>query len=318
MAAARTDVLVIGAGVAGLTTAVLLAEEGLAVRVRARQPPRQTTSAAAGAIWGPHLANHESVPRWSHMSLDVFRRLAGRDGTGVRMLGGLEVARPRIPAPEWMTRLDGFHDCRPADLPDGFATGWRYTAPVIDMPVYLGYLLRRLLQAGGKLEAGTITSLDEVRTQAPIAVNCTGFGARQLVPDPELTPIRGELIVVDNPGLDTFFAEETGESPDLMYILPHGDQLIIGSSAVRGRADLQPDPQTAAAILRRCTALAPAIRGVRIRAHRVGVRPVRSRVRLEQQRLDGCHVIHNYGHGGAGVTLSWGCAAEVLSIIGQL
>jgi D-amino-acid oxidase len=318
MAAARTDVLVIGAGVAGLTTAVLLAEEGLAVRVRAGQPPQHTTSAAAGAIWGPHLANHESVPRWSHQSLDVFKGLTGREDSGVRMVDGLEVARGQIPAPEWMARLDGFRDCPPADLPDGFATGWRYTAPVVDMPVYLGYLFLRLVEAGGKLEAGTITSLDEVRTQAPIAVNCTGSGARQLVPDPEVTPTRGQLVVVDNPGLDTFFAEETGASPDMTYILPHGDQLILGSSAERGRSDLEPDPRTAAAILRRCAELAPVIEGVRIRAHRVGVRPVRSRVRLEHQRLDGCHVIHNYGHGGAGVTLSWGCAGEVLSIIGQL
>jgi D-amino-acid oxidase len=45
---------------------------------------------------------------------------------------------------------------------------------------------------------------------------------------------------------------------------------------------------------------------------------VRSRVRLEHERLGGGHLIHNYGHGGAGVTLSWGCAAEVLSLIGQL
>jgi D-amino-acid oxidase len=262
--------------------------------------------------------NHESVPRWSRESLDVFHGLAGHDDTGVRMLGGLEVTRAPVPAPDWMAQLDGFHDCRSGELPDGFANGWRYTSPVIDMPVYLGYLVRRLVDAGGKLETGLVTSLDEVCTQAPIAVNCTGFGARQLVPDTEVTPIRGQLMVVDNPGIDTFFAEDAGVSPDLTYILPQGDQLILGSSAERGRCDLRPDPRTAAAILRRCAELEPAIEGVRIRAHRVGVRPVRSRVRLEHERLGSCHLIHNYGHGGAGVTLSWGCAAEVLSLIGQL
>jgi D-amino-acid oxidase len=318
MAVARTDVLVIGAGVAGLTTAVLLAEQGLSVRVRARQPPQHTTSAASGAMWGPHLSNHESVPRWSQESLDVFRELAGHAATGVRMLDGLEVSRTPVPAPDWMAELDSFRDCPPADLPAGFATGWRYTAAVIDMPVYLGYLVERLVEAGGKLESGSVTSLEEVRTQAPIAVNCTGVGARQLVPDPEVTPVRGQLVVVDNPGLDTFLAEETGSSPDMTYILPHGDFLILGSSAERGRADPEPDQGTAAAIVRRCAGLEPALAGVRIRAHRVGVRPVRSRVRVELQRMDGCQLIHNYGHGGAGVTLSWGCAAEVLSTIQRL
>jgi D-amino-acid oxidase len=318
MAAPRTDVLVIGAGVTGLTTAVLLAEEGLTVRVRASRPPQHTTSAAAGAIWGPHLVVHESVPRWSRESLDVFHDLADRRDTGVRMLGGLEVARERIPAPDWMTLLNDFRDCPSGELPRGFAVGWRYTAPVMDMPVYLGFLVGRLVDAGGKLEAGTITSLDEVRTQAPIAVNCTGSGARRLVPDPAVTPVRGQLIVVDNPGVDMFYAEDTGESPDLTYILPHGDQLLLGSSAERGRGDRRPDPQTGAAILRRCVELEPRIEGVRVRAHRVGVRPVRSRIRLEHERLGSGHLIHNYGHGGAGVTLSWGCAAEVLSLIGQL
>jgi D-amino-acid oxidase len=217
-----------------------------------------------------------------------------------------------------MAMLDGFRDCRPGELPEGFAAGWRYTAPVMDMPAYLDYLVARLVDAGAKLEGGTVTSLDEVCTQAPIAVNCTGFGARQLVPDSGLTPIRGHLVVVDNPGVETFFAEDTGSSPDLTYILPHGDQLILGSSAQRGRARMHPDPRTSAAILRRCAEIEPALEGVRVRAHRVGIRPVRSRVRLEHQRLGGCHLIHNYGHGGAGVTLSWGCAAEVRSLVRSL
>lgn len=318
MAATRTDVLVIGAGVIGLTTAVVLAESGLAVRIRSRQPPQHTTSAAAGAMWGPHLANHHSVPRWSRESLRVFGELAGHAATGVRLLDGLEVSRTPTSAPDWMAQLDSFRECRPADLPAGFATGWHYTAPVIDMPVYLGYLADRLLEAGGKLDAGTVTSLDEVSTHAPIAVNCAGAGACQLVPDPRVTPTRGQLVVVDNPGLDTFLAEETGASPDMAYIIPHGDRLLLGSSAEAGNADLNPDRQTADAIVRRCAELAPAVEGARIRAHRVGVRPVRSHVRVELQRLDGCHLIHNYGHGGAGVTLSWGCAADVLSIVEQL
>jgi len=38
-------------------------------------------------------------------------------------------------------------------------------------------------------------------------------------------------------------------------------------------------------------------------------------VRLERDRLgDGRTVIHDYGHGGSGFTLSWGCASEVLDI----
>ena len=47
----------------------------------------------------------------------------------------------------------------------------------------------------------------------------------------------------------------------------------------------------------------------------VGLRPSRSEVRLESEKVDGTLIIHNYGHGGAGVTLSWGCADEVTRML---
>ena len=47
------DAVVVGAGVVGLTTAISLAEAGLATRVVTAAPPSATTSVAAGAIWGP-------------------------------------------------------------------------------------------------------------------------------------------------------------------------------------------------------------------------------------------------------------------------
>ena len=46
----------------------------------------------------------------------------------------------------------------------------------------------------------------------------------------------------------------------------------------------------------------------------MGLRPSRTEVRLEEEIIGSTRVIHNYGHGGAGVTLSWGCADEVVSI----
>ena len=48
----------------------------------------------------------------------------------------------------------------------------------------------------------------------------------------------------------------------------------------------------------------------------VGLRPCRAVVRLELEEIGEQRVIHNYGHGGAGVTLSWGCAEEVVRLIG--
>ena len=60
----------------------------------------------------------------------------------------------------------------------------------------------------------------------------------------------------------------------------------------------------------------PRLKGVEVLSVRVGLRPLRPTVRLEREVLaDGSPVIHNYGHGGAGYTLSWGCAQDVLKLV---
>src|SRR5687768_2194746 len=143
MTSARPDVLLIGAGVSGLTTAVRLAEAGMRVRVRAQHRPERSTSAAAGAIWDPIYANHPLVLSWSTRSYEVFRELVDAGRPEVRMVPGVEASRRRIPAPDWARALPGFRECDAGELPGGFASGWRYTAPLIDMPPYLAYLERR-------------------------------------------------------------------------------------------------------------------------------------------------------------------------------
>ena len=57
-------------------------------------------------------------------------------------------------------------------------------------------------------------------------------------------------------------------------------------------------------------------REARVITERVGLRPCRPEVRLEAETLPGGRVLwHNYGHGGAGVTLSWGCARELTAAL---
>jgi D-amino-acid oxidase len=78
---------------------------------------------------------------------------------------------------------------------------------------------------------------------------------------------------------------------------------------------MTPDPVTAEAIVRRCAAVRPEIAGARVIEHRVGLRPTRPAVRLERERAaDGRLLVHNYGHGGAGVTVAWGCAREAAEL----
>jgi D-amino-acid oxidase len=312
---------VIGAGVTGLTTAICLAETGLTVAIHADRLPQETTSSVAGAIWGPHLVERsDRVNRWSSETLCVLTGLADDPATGIRLVSGIEAARGRTGLPDWATVLGGVEACAAPDLPAGFAAGWRYTAPVVPMPVYLDYLLSRLGRAGGQIRVAAAASLTDVAnsTAARVIVNCSGIGAHYLVPDPAVTPVRGQVVVAVNPGITEFFIGLGDGTADLIYLFPHGDQVILGGTEEQGNWSLDPDPTVAQRILRDCRMIEPRLGEARVIRHRVGLRPVRPRVRLEAVPLATDRLlVHNYGHGGAGITLSWGCARDVTKLISE-
>jgi D-amino-acid oxidase len=297
------EVLVIGAGVSGLTTAVCVAEAGLPVKIISSGTGSATTSYAAGATWSPYLVEWTDRSRaWSFETLDEMRSLAADPAAGITLMAGVEAAPAPVEPPDWHDHLDGFRMV--TDLPPGFVTGWRFTAPVVEMPTYLGYLQSRAERAGATVEEATATRLD----LAPTVVNCTGIGARDLVPDNRMAAVRGQVVIVDNPGLTEWFV---GESEPPVYYFPHGDTVLLGGTAhTLAEAHLS-DEQ----IRDRCAEVEPRLADARIVGSRVGLRPTRPTVRLEAERIGDSRVIHNYGHGGAGVTLSWGCAREVARLL---
>lgn len=309
----------IGAGVIGLTTAVTLAEHGYRVQVRTAELPEHTTSWTAGALWGPWFVQPaERAWRWAAESLRVLTEQAGQLGTGVRLVSGMEASLTEHEPPQWLSLLPEARPCHAGELPDGYRYGVRYTAPLVTMPVHLPYLVNRLREAGGALELGTVASLDEALGRAPIVVNCTGVGARALVDDLCVTPVRGQHVIVSNPGITEFVEVDTGNSTDLVAIYPHGDHVVLGGTAEPNVWDRAPDLAEADAIVARCAAVVPSLRGAAVLAHRVGLRPSRPEVRLEVEAgSDGARIVHNYGHGGAGVSLAWGCAREVLALLGR-
>jgi D-amino-acid oxidase len=308
------DAVVIGSGVIGLTTAVRLAETGLNVTIWTADLPQETTSAAAGAMWGPYLVEpKDKMLEWSRQSLNEFTELADDPNTGVRMTTGVEASRHPMEPPAWAGLVPDMSRCR--DLPEGFIDGFRFTVPLIDMPIYLAYLQQRFLTAGGSFEARTVHALGEAAI-GRVIINCTGLGARTLASDRDLHPIRGQLVVVENPGIEEFFSEDTGPASDLCFIYPHGATVVLGGTAETGAWDLRPDPETAERILNRCAAVAPRLTKARVITHRVGLRPTRTTVRVaEDTPRAAARVIHNYGHGGAGVTLSWGCANAIAAMV---
>ncbi|MBT2415217.1 FAD-binding oxidoreductase [Streptomyces sp. ISL-12] len=310
------EVVVVGGGVIGLTTAVVLAERGSRVRVWTREPLERTTSAVAGALWWPYrIAPAAAARAWALRSLDVYEELAARpERTGVRMAEGVLGETERHEVDGWAAdRLPGL---RAATAAEYRGSGLWARLPLIDMSVHLPWLRERLLAAGGSVETRAVTGLREAG--APVVVNCAGLGARTLVPDPSVRPVRGQLVVVENPGIRTWAVSTDPESGEMAYFFPHAGRLVLGGTAEEDAWSAEPDPAVAAAIVRRCAALRPEIAGARVLEHRVGLRPARDAVRLEREVLpDGRLLVHNYGHGGAGVTVAWGCAREAAGLAGR-
>jgi D-amino-acid oxidase len=300
------DVVVAGAGVIGLTAAIRLREAGVGADVVTRDPPLRTTSAVAAALWYPYRAfPRERVAAWSARGFEVLSALAGEPGSGVRMRWGTERVDRGAADPWWRAAVPTF-----ARTPDG----WRFAAPVADMSVHLPWLVARLEALGGSVAIAGLASLDDALARAPVVVNCTGLGAREVAGDAELVAVRGQIVRVEQAGLHEWLLDQS-DPERLLYVVPRERDVVLGGTAQEGDEDGRPDPETAAAIRARCEAAVPLLRGARVLGTAVGLRPARPAVRLEAEERAGGTVVHCYGHGGAGVTLAWGCAEEVVALV---
>ena len=312
----RADAVVVGCGVIGLTAAISLRESGLDATIVTAELPPATTSSVAAAIWYPYKAYPEDrVLSWGSRTYEVFEELSDLPKSGVLMREGVEIWREPAPDPWWAEAVPHVRRCREDELPPGYRGGHAFVAPVVEMPVYLSYLMDRFAASGGSVRKLYLSSLDEVAGEARVVVNCVGLGARDLVGDVSMEPIRGQIVRVRNPGLDSFVLDE--ENVDgVTYIVPRSRDCILGGTADEGEWDLEPDPETAEGILRRCTQLEPRLTDAEVLEHKVGLRPGRQEIRLEREDVpDGAPRVHNYGHGGSGITLSWGCAEETLRLV---
>ena len=295
---------------AGLTTAISLAEAGLSTADRGGSSRRRpTTSAAAGAIWGPvRCGPPDRCYEWARTGLAVLSALADDPSTGVHPLSGRELSTYPAQPPAWTGLLPDLRLLGPRSCPRGSSRAG--TTPPRRRTCRCTWTTSRAATRAwaGRSPRQTVTALAAV--DAPVVVNCTGIGARTLVPDPELVPVRGQIVVLENPGITEFYIDHGGRQPRLRVRVParrHG----------RARRHRQRG-------LRRPDAVARGGRAdparVRRRVPGAGRRPgaspsgwacgrCRPAVRLEPEPLDGGRVLwHNYGHGGAGMTLSWGCA----------
>jgi D-amino-acid oxidase len=282
------------------------------VRVHTADDVGSTTSAVAAALWFPYrAAPADAVLRWAAASLAVFGELAADEATGVLLREGTVVHRSPEPDLWWTPGIAGLRPATAGELPPGAPAGTRCALPVIDMGRYLPWLVDACRAAGVELVPGRVTRLADV--PGDVVVLAAGLRSSELVDDGSGVPVQGQVARLANPGLRDWVLDE--ENPaGLTYVVPRGEDVVCGGTAVEGATATTPDPAVEAAILDRARALVPALRDAPVLSRAVGLRPGRPTVRLDRTDVDGRPLISCYGHGGAGVTLSWGCAADVVDL----
>jgi D-amino-acid oxidase len=355
------SVLVIGAGVSGLTSALCLIREGFKVTVLADRLAPRVTSVVAGALWEwpPAVCGYHqdqvSLNRsktWSATSYRIFEELAADAATGVFLRPATFYFRHAIDddtrESQKMAELAGTvrrfrHDAaliaaNGVNPALGLRDAYTHLAPMIDTDVYMRWLLAEVRRGGASVIERKLDGLLREREErllrdygAGAIVNCTGLGAGELTED-RVYPLRGALIRVRNDGkrmprvtqAHCVADHGSGDGRGFIFIVPRGDEmLLLGGLAEPEVADLDiglHNYEPIRAMYNRCREFMPALENAEIDAAepvRVGLRPVRPRnVRLETEA--GTHIVHNYGHGGSGVTLSWGCALEVVDRVENL
>lgn len=309
-------VIIIGCGVAGISCGIRLLEAGCDVSIIAKEIPPHTTSDAAGAIWYPFKVYPEDKAlEWGKNSLKTYYQLMGNPETGVYPVTFTEYFEQPAPDPWWKPAVRNFRRADTETLPPRYRDGYVFEVPFIDMPIYMPWLKNHFKSLGGTIRQKEIDNLYHLDGKADWVINCSGLGARQLCDDNEVYPVRGQSVKIDAKNDGGHYLDQTG-SLALCYVLPRRGDILLGGTAEEHDYNSGEDPDTRSTILDKARKLDPTLWINQVTGYTVGLRPARYEVRLEKETLSArTTIIHNYGHGGAGFTLSWGCADEVASLI---
>ncbi|XP_039992861.1 D-aspartate oxidase [Xiphias gladius] len=323
------QVAVVGAGVIGLSTAVCIAEALplCAVTLLAeRFSPDTTSDGAAGLLFAAEFPDIplERQRRWFKDSFDHLWAIARSQHSpeaGVMLSSGWQIFK-EVPAdkkPFWSDFVIGFRRMTDRELKPfpNHKFGQAFTTIKCECSSYLPWLEKRFRKAGGQVQQTKVSSLQELSNIYDIIVNCSGLGSKMLVDDTQVYPVRGQVLKVEAPWLQHFIRAGDG----MTYIYPGIHGVTLGGTRQEGDWRLQVDEGDTKSILERCSELEPSLSKCKVLSKWVGLRPSRRNPRVERElvQLQGHRVpvVHNYGHGAWGVTLSWGTALDALGLVRQ-
>lgn len=308
--------MVVGCGISGLSSGLLLAKAGFEVNIISKTLPPNTTSNKAAAFWSPYYVSGNRIADWAKESYFEFERLSRVPESGVSMTKLHRFRKKNSKeADNWEAAIpEGrLHALKKEALLPEYDEGFEVEVPLIETQIFLPYLMNEFRKAGGKIFQREVKSLDELLVDDAIVINCSGMEARTLVNDTAMIPVKGQVVMVDIHFDIPIILDESEPT----YIVQRKDGCIIGGTREENVFSETTDEATISNILDRASKFLPELKSAKRISQWAGLRPYRYEVRLERETLpEGRgNIIHNYGHGGSGFTLAWGCAKEVRTLV---
>ncbi|XP_066926326.1 D-aspartate oxidase-like [Clytia hemisphaerica] len=336
------DVAVIGGGICGLSSAYqALSEKSLNIKqlhIYADKYQSQTTSSGAAGLWraaNVHNTPREKLNRWGKDSLDHAIQVLSFDPDsaekGFAPAHGFLLSRKPIPDVQWAHFGISFVIMNEQDIRRRFPNidpdikyGVSFSSYTLECRRFLSYTTKEIEKLGGKFFNRKIKSLSELSVKYDVIINCCGLGASELVGDDKMIPTRGQIIYVKAPWIKEFVYDIDVVDGNVPYIIPNIDRCILGGTKQQFNSSLEPTDYDRNWILENTKKLVPSVEKAEIIEDWVGIRPGRDEIRLECEIIKApttndpkrtIPVIHNYGHGANGISLSWGCAVNVIEIM---
>jgi D-amino-acid oxidase len=312
-----TKIAIVGAGISGMSTAFLLMQKNYRITIYAKAFSPNTTSNRAAAFWFPyHIRNDRRGIRWCQISYNYYERLAEHQDTGISMRQLVKVLRKEVEEEEpiWIDFMpaDSYRIIPSDGLSSNIAKVYEVKVPLMETQIFLPYLQQVLQKNEVQFVKKEIENFSELTGSYDIVINCSALGSKKLCSDESIIPVRGQVgLLAPKNNLPIYLDNEK-----LLYIVPRRDAIIVGGTYEENIETDTTERSTIERILNNAYEVFPELKEQQVIGSWAGLRPYRPEVRVEHE--EGTNIIHNYGHGGSGFTLSFGCAEEVAGLVERL
>lgn len=359
-------IIIIGAGISGITTAVTLqlldydteiytARTVDQISDKNEHPEFASLFPSASVI--PHSVYSDQLGDLFQLSQYMFYELRKRMFPGLTIHKHFEIFEFENKQPDycnWMTHFRTIDELDPESVPRRPEApklhGWVFDCLFADWSFYFPALVELYKKLGGQITQMKLKADDIGDLPADTIINCSGTGSPALFDDPVenqlvqrghllhhpgsplITNSDDEIISYNYTPHHSVYADSSGEACDV-YCYPRKDGWVLGGSRQTGTLDEENwdhDPDEEKCYVLNDISFPTQIIDLNneILEHTynlsldnrqqltpmMGFRYIRSKnngLRMDHETFNGKKVFHNYGHGGAGVTLSWGCALKI-------